>query len=78
MILWSMMDDLMIHDMLWFSFWTYMMMCTWMRGCMGGVCFFSFFYFSFILIWEQGKLGLKARKKTVRPKRTGFRGQCGN
>jgi len=45
MILWSMMDDLIMHDMLWFSFWTYMMMHTWMRGCMDEICFFHFLFF---------------------------------
>jgi len=50
MILWSMKDDLMMHDMLWFSFWTYMMMHTRMRGCMGGICFLSFFIFHFPFI----------------------------
>jgi len=42
---------------------------------MGGICFF---HFSFIFIWEQGKLGLEARKKTVRSDKTWFRDQYGN
>jgi len=51
--------DLMIHDMLWFYFWNYMI-C--LHGCMDAWVEFAFF--TLFLIWEQGKQGLEARKKT--------------
>ena len=45
MILWSMMNDLMMHEMLWFSFWTiwYACMDAWMHEW--NLLFFSFFHF---------------------------------
>jgi len=45
MILWSMMNDLMMHEMLWFSFWNYMI-C--LHGCVNAwvkFALFSFFHF---------------------------------
>ena len=46
MILWSMMNDLMMHEMLWFSFWNYMI-C--LHRCMNAwVEFALFFIFSFL------------------------------
>jgi len=54
--------DAMMHDVLWFSFWN-CMIC--LHGCVDAWVKFTFFHFhvSFILICEQGKLGLEARKK---------------
>ena len=46
MILWSMMNDLMMHEMLWFSFWNYMI-C--LHVCVNAwVEFALFFIFSFL------------------------------
>jgi len=45
-------------------------MDVWMHGW--NLLFFIF-HFSFILISEQGKIGLKDRKKVVRPDKTRFR-----
>jgi len=46
MILWSLMNDLMMHEMLWFSFWTiwYACMDAWMHEW-NLLFFFSFFHF---------------------------------
>ena len=44
MILWSMMDDLMMHEMLWFSFWNYMI-C--LHACVNTWVEFVFFFFIF-------------------------------
>jgi len=54
--------DVMMHDMLWFSFWNYMI-C--LHGYVDAWLKFVFFHFSFILIWKQGKRGLEARKKNM-------------
>jgi len=46
------------------SFWTYMMMHTWMRGYMGEICFFHFLFFLYFNLRAR-KTRLKARKKTA-------------
>ena len=51
MILWSMMDDLMMHEMLWFCFWNYMI-C--LHGCVNASVKFVFFFHFFINLRNVG------------------------
>jgi len=61
MILWSMMDDLMMHDMLWFLF-EPILWCI--HGCVDAWVEFAFFHFPFFLYFN-----LRARKTRLEARR---------